>query len=104
MYGKLVRDNIPEIIIKNGKKPLVKVLDNEDDYIFELEKKLEEESQELFESSQENRINELADILEVIIALAKYENKTFADLLKICEEKRNVMGSFNKKIYLEDVK
>ena len=40
--GKLVRDRIPEIIIADGKKPITRILDN-DEYLRELDKKLNEE-------------------------------------------------------------
>jgi hypothetical protein len=38
-YNKLVRDNIPEIMVKNGAKPVVRVLTDEE-YLKELNKKL----------------------------------------------------------------
>lgn len=40
--GKLVRDRIPEIIKKAGKKPIIEILSGED-YLMELDKKLNEE-------------------------------------------------------------
>ena len=39
---KLVWDKIPEIIIADGKKPITRILDN-DEYLQELDKKLNEE-------------------------------------------------------------
>ena len=39
IYNKLVRDNIPEIIIQDNRKPVTKIL-NDDCYKKELEKKL----------------------------------------------------------------
>ena len=41
-YGKLVRDKIPEIILADGKKPITRIMDN-DEYLQELDKKLNEE-------------------------------------------------------------
>ena len=41
-YNKLVRDRIPEVIIRNGKKFSTRILDNEE-YIEELKKKSFEE-------------------------------------------------------------
>ena len=40
--GKLVRDRIPEIIRNDGKKPIIEILSNEE-YLKELDKKLNEE-------------------------------------------------------------
>jgi len=48
-YGKLVRDNIPDIIISNDERPITRKLD-EDEYKKELLKKLVEESNEAFEA------------------------------------------------------
>lgn len=102
IYNKLVRDNIPEIIELNGEKPVVSILD---DIRFkeELEKKLYEEYKEVIESSGTDRLEELADMIEVVKALAKLENKTLDEVIEIANIKRNKRGSFDKKIYLEKV-
>ena len=78
IYNKLVRDKIPNIIKENGEIPVVRVLD-EIEYKIELERKLHEEYQEVIESSGDDRVEELADMLEVIKALAKLENKDLND-------------------------
>ena len=49
--GKLVRDKIPEIIIVDGKKPITRILNN-DEYLQELDKKLNEEIAEYQEYTQ----------------------------------------------------
>lgn len=102
-YGKLVRDNIPDIIKQNGEEPITRIL-SLDEYKKELEKKLLEECNEVLSSYGEERIEELADLLEVIIALGKIEEKDLKDIIKVCEEKRTKRGSFDKMIYLENVK
>ena len=99
---KLVRDNIPNIIKNNGEDPITRILTNEE-YKQELEKKLYEEYQEVLESSGEDRIEELADMLEVIKALAKLENKCLEDIINIANQKNSKRGSFNDKIFLEKV-
>ena len=101
-YNKLVRDNIPNIIKNNGETPIIRILTNEE-YKQELEKKLYEEYQEVLESSGEDRIEELADMLEVIKALAKLENKDLEDIINIANQKNSKRGSFNDKIFLEKV-
>ena len=45
IYNKLVRDKIPEIINKDNRKPITRVLNNEE-YLSELNKKLQEEMNE----------------------------------------------------------
>ena len=102
IYNKLVRDNIPEIIMSNGENPIINILDDKR-YKEELEKKLFEEYKEVIGSSGIDRIEELADMIEVIIALAKLEDKTLEDVIKIANEKSQKRGAFNKKIFLEKV-
>ena len=100
-YEKLVRDNIPNIIKQNGEEPITRILSKEE-YKIELEKKLLEECNEVLETN--DKIEELADLLEVIIALGKLQGKTFEDIVKVCEQKRIKRGGFDKMIYLENVK
>ena len=101
-YNKLVRDNIPDIIKNNGEIPITKIL-IDDEYKLELEKKLYEEYQEVLNSSGKERIEELADMLEVMISLAKLEGKDLDDVIEVAKVKRLKRGGFNKKIYLEEV-
>ena len=70
IYNKLVRDNIPDIIESKGETPVTQILDD-NTYKIELEKKLNEEYQEVLAASGDDRVEELADMLEIIRALAK---------------------------------
>ena len=99
-FNKLVRDNIPDIIEKNGEKAFTRVLNNEE-YKTELEKKLNEEYQEVLLSSGKDRIEELADMLEIIKCLAELENASLEDVIEISKDKSLKRGSFKKRIYLE---
>lgn len=102
VYNKLVRDKIPNIIEEKGETPVIKVL-NENDYKKELEKKLCEEYKEVIEASGDERIEELADMLEVIRALASLENKNLNDIIDIADKKNKKRGAFDEKIFLEKV-
>ncbi len=102
-FNKLVRDKIPEIIKNNNETPITRILSDEE-YKIELEKKLYEEYQEVLESSGENRLEELADMLEVMIALANTQNASLEDIIKIADKKRTKRGGFQEKIFLENVK
>lgn len=102
IYNKLVRDNIPEIIKQNGENPITSILDDIG-YKEELEKKLFEEYKEVIESSGSDRIEELADMLEVIKALAKLENKTLDDVVEVANQKSLKRGAFEERIFLEKV-
>ena len=100
IYNKLVRDNIPEIIQKQGETPYVSVLDDKR-YNAELRKKLKEEVREYLGSEE---IEELADIIEVIEALAKHKGSSLEEVLEIKEKKAKKNGKFEKKIFLQKVK
>lgn len=102
-FNKLVRDKIPEIIKNNNETPITRILSDEE-YKIELEKKLYEEYQEVLESSGENRLEELADMLEVMIALANTQNASLEDIIKIADKKQTKRGGFQEKIFLENVK
>lgn len=102
MYKKLVRDRIPEIILSKGETPITRIL-SDAEYKEELEKKLHEEYLEVLDAEGENRIEELADMLEVMEALASVENKTLEDVLSVKAKKQEKRGAFKDKIYLEGV-
>ena len=102
IYNKLVRDNIPNIIENNGEEPIIRVLNNEE-YKLELERKLNEEYLEVLESSGKDRLEELADMLEVIKSLSQLENSNLNEIIAIAEEKSKKRGGFEKRIYLEKV-
>lgn len=102
IYNKLVRDNIPNIIQSKGETPVTRILDD-DAYKLELEKKLNEEYHEVLEASGEDRIEELADMFEIMRALAKLENKTLQDVIACADRKSEKRGAFEEKIFLEKV-
>lgn len=99
-FNKLVRDNIPEKIESNGEIAITRVL-NDDEYKIELERKLQEELEEVLSSSGKDRLEELADLVEVIKCLAILEQSSFETIIEIANEKKLKRGSFSKKIFLE---
>lgn len=102
IYNKLVRDLIPEIIKMSGETAVVRTLD-EKEYKLELEKKLIGETNEVIESTSKNRLEELADVLEIIRALAISENSTLEEVFEIANQKAQKRGAFKNKIFLEKV-
>lgn len=102
IYNKLVRDKIPEKIKSNGETPIIEIL-NDTEYKKQLEKKLFEEYNEVIESSGEDRIEELADMIEIIRALAQLENKTLDDVITAADKKTEKRGAFKLKIFLKKV-
>lgn len=100
IYNKLVRDNIPNICISNNQTPKYRVLDDSE-YQSALCKKLKEETKEYLLSRDKE---ELADILEVVEALAQSQGVSFEQLLEIKEKKAEKNGKFEKKYFLESVR
>lgn len=93
--GKLVRDKIPDIIRNAGKNPIVEIL-SEEDYLVELDKKLNEE---VTEYQADKSIEEMADILEVLFAICEARGYTVEELIKVRECKRENRGGFKDRIY-----
>ena len=68
-----------------------------------LEKKLCEECKEVIELTDDESLKELADMLEVIRAQAKLENKDLNDAIATVDKKNEKRGAFEEKIFLEKV-
>lgn len=98
-YDKLVRDKIPAMIADSGQKATFRVLARSE-YMEYLEKKLDEEVAEFHESKD---IEELADILEVLVALA-VEKGAGADGLTVKRlKKQSSHGGFSQRFLLLDI-
>ena len=96
---KLVRDYTPDQIVKNNLSAMYSFAD-ERDYKLYLERKLIEEVTEYLES---NSPEELADILEVVFALAETKEISEKQLMKIRKSKRKKNGAFKNGIILKQV-
>ncbi|WP_145049346.1 nucleoside triphosphate pyrophosphohydrolase [Paenibacillus xylanexedens] len=102
-YNKLVRDKIPHIITSSGKECRTRILDPEE-YKQELRTKLSEESEEYMSAaSDQEALEELADMLEVIRALAEVHGANVAQLDKLRADKAEARGGFQERVYLIDV-
>ena len=101
VFNKLVRDNIPNKIESNGEVAITRIL-SDDEYRTELYKKLLEESHEVINSyGGEDTLEELADVLEVLKAIAELNNKKIDDVIEKANQKRLKRGGFEKRIFLE---
>ena len=96
IYNKLVRDRIPDMIRAQGETANIRILDR-DEYLQHLEAKLDEE---VGEYHRDKNAEELADILEVVYALAEAIGCTKEELLKIYRKKHDARGGFEKRIFL----
>ena len=99
VYNKLVRDRIPEIIAAQGKACQYEVMSQEA-YRAALDQKLTEELREYHASGE---LEELADLLEVIYAIAESRGETAQSLNALAEEKAAVRGRFREKYLLLSV-
>ena len=99
IHNKLVRDKIPEIIGKTGKVCHIHTLTS-DEYLAELDRKLNEECAEY---QADKSLEELADMLEVMYAIAEARGYSVEELEKVRAEKVEKRGAFIEKIYLESV-
>jgi len=98
-YNKLVRDRIPEIIENKGGKCTTEIL-SDADYLNMLDSKLDEEAAEYH---KDQNLEELADLLEVIYAIAIARGYTISDLEHARMGKVSKRGAFEKKILLKEV-
>ena len=98
-YNKLVRDRIPEIIEAGGKRCVCSTLLDEE-YLAKLDEKLNEELTEYQESKS---MEELADLLEVIRAVATARGSSIEEVEAIRRGKAVKRGGFEKRILLTEV-
>lgn len=102
-YNKLVRDNIPEIINKFGNKAKYRVLSKEDFRQALKDKLVEEVNEFLAAETNGERIEELADIKEVITEIRKAFSLKNTDINHCRHCKLIEKGGFNKRYFLESV-
>lgn len=93
--GKLVRDKIPQIIRDDGKKPMIEIL-SEEEYLTELDKKLNEE---VAEYQADKSLEEMVDVLEVLFAICEARGHSVDELMRVREEKREKHGGYRERIY-----
>ena len=84
MYQKLVRDNIPAIIEKNGETCVTRTLSDKE-YEDALTNKLQEE---------------MADVMEVLYAMGKTCAVSKREVEQVRSQKAAEKGTFSKKIFL----
>jgi predicted house-cleaning noncanonical NTP pyrophosphatase (MazG superfamily) len=98
-YHKLVRDKVPELILKKeGKVPITHIATHTE-YHQKLLAKLEEEVAEFRKSE---RIDELVDIYEVLDAIMVEKKVTKRTLHDAQNEKAKQRGQFARRIILDE--
>jgi len=91
-YNKLVRNLIPKVIEKSGKK-------------FDIHIAKSVESKKLLEAKllEENNLEELADVMEILVGLAGYLGYTEEELFEKRKQKKVERGGFDEGVMLERV-
>jgi predicted house-cleaning noncanonical NTP pyrophosphatase (MazG superfamily) len=91
---KLVRDGVPQAILRSGELPMTRTAtDNEIEGL--LKAKLVEEVQEFLANPI---LDELADIVEVVLAIASELRYTHGELEELRRAKRIKYGAFSQRI------
>ena len=99
-YWKLVRDRIPRNIRAGGEKAVEGKL-SKIGIVPALLGKLVEEGIEFSQAKSEgSQVEELADLIEIIRALASHHNVPWMDVDLIAERKRNRVGGFDQGLVL----
>ena len=99
VYNKLVRDRIPEIVAADGKVAKTRVLE-----LPEYEQALGEKlGEELDEYRKIGDTAELADMVDVILALAAVGGLDESAFYELVLLKRSRQGSFKDRLFLECV-
>ena len=100
-YKKLVRDNIPHIIERDGEKPISRILDS-GEFKKALQEKLVEEAIEARDAvSASDLTKEIGDILEVIDSLVEVFDLKKEEIENIKKERKEKRGGFAGRIFLE---
>ena len=97
--GKLVRDRIPEIIREAGGDPVTAVLSPSEDPSA-LNAKLTEEVEELLDAQGDHVAEELADVLEVLTAIAALNDIEWRSVEELRADKRAARGCFEGRVWL----
>ena len=98
-FRKLVRDRIPDVIRADGRTPVVEVLPTSQRRPALLAKLLEEAS-EAAAASDDELPEELADVLEVVRALAADLGRSLGQVVQLADGKRERRGGFDKGLLL----
>lgn len=98
--AKLVRDRIPDLIRALGRTPVIRTLPD-GEYWAALDAKLDEEVAELRAAdTPDATVEEAADVIEVLAALAARHGKSLEDILAAAARKRAERGGFERRVWL----
>jgi predicted house-cleaning noncanonical NTP pyrophosphatase (MazG superfamily) len=100
-YPKLIRDRIPEIVAANNQVAELQRIEDDDEYLKYLLKKVIEETTELVEATtDENLVEEIVDVRQVIDAILALKDVSQSDVATIQKKKRENRGGFAKRLIM----
>lgn len=102
VHHKLVRDRIPELIRAEGRRPVGEVL-AAGARRGALLAKLVEEAAEAAGADGGDLAQELADVLEVVRALAAEPGLSMGDVTALADRKRSARGGFEQGLFLVEI-
>jgi len=100
IFNKLVRDKIPERIMRAGQRPITAVLSPLRVKLALREKLVEEAIEVRNANGNRHQLEELADVYEVLNELALRCGAGMAGVRKVATAKRRAKGGFKKGIFL----
>lgn len=100
VYNKVVRDKVIAIMSNKGMHPETTMLTAKA-FLSALKSKLAEECNEFLNAKEhKDKVEELADMMEVALAIMKRENITMDQVLKKRFEKLEAKGGFDDEYFL----
>lgn len=97
-YNKLVRDKIPQVIQRKGETAVTHIAEDAE-FWEKLKEKLFEEVEEF---SNDESIEELADIFEVIDAIMEYKKWDRSEIEAVKQSKVHDKGAFKERVILDE--
>lgn len=98
-HNKLVRDKMPNIIKSREGLYKTRVL-KIGEFRKILREKIVEEVKELVDAREDELVGEMADLLQILISIAKLEKIPFNTVEKVRKKKEKERGAFKKRIFL----
>jgi predicted house-cleaning noncanonical NTP pyrophosphatase (MazG superfamily) len=99
-YNKLVRNNIPKIILDSGRECDFETM-QQNEFVKSLKMKLVEEAVELLIAPEIDIVDELIDLYEVLDCIVSAYGIEKSFVTRRQAQKRDERGSFEKKIRLK---
>ena len=98
---KLIRDKIHELIEDKSRVFQLERM-NDASLVICLKDKLQEETEEVQTASDEELLEELADVYEVITTMCVLSGHSIEDLLECADTKRRAKGGFYDRWFLNE--